>query len=374
MTPIYRDSLPGRRAALAGRLRELSPSVESVLLLNATKGPALYPSVVDFFVVLREVHPDVTVVSASYFFDEIHALARGVAEKGLRSFDAERVAQWEPGRFAAFDLIIAFGPSTLLFRLMALEGLRSRLVMLDLGHYHELIAATGGRFLSRAYASEQRSLQCQRLTLYSCQPASKLTDDLGRCVRFELLELRWFDYIPAGLGYLPCYRSEHKSFDVGLLGHAGRDIAIVDFAALRGTSWLVSGFEPSADSARQLEAHVGLTLLPRVDEDEYARHLALCRCVLIPLAPKLENVMLSALDALASGVPLLVTRRPGFARLAALDAPILFFDTREELTAVVRSLLADPARQAALSEQSIEFTRRQLDIYWILERVVRENA
>lgn len=372
MTPIYRDSLPARRAALADRLREFSPSVKSVLLVNATMGLALYPSIVDFFVVLREVHPSVTVVSTSYFF-EVHELGRGVIGKGLRSLDAERVSRWEPARFGAFDLILALGPSELLFRLMAFEELRSKLVLLDLGHYHQLIAATGGRFLSRSYTNEQRGLQRQRLTLYSCQPESKLTEDLSRCLRFELLDLRWFDYIPAGLTYLPCYRSEQKSFDVALLGRAGRDLGLVDFEALRGTRWLVSGFEPDAHSARQLE-HVDVTVLPRVNEDDYARRLALCRCALIPLGPKQEIVMLSALDALASGVPLVVNRRPGFARLEALGAPILFFDTKEQLTAIVRALLADSARQAELFEQSVEFTRRHLDIYVILERLLRENA
>src|SRR6185437_14470372 len=82
-TSIYADWLRTRGERLEGWFRSL-PALRptNVLLLNATKGQQLYPSVVDFFVSLQRVRPNVRVTSVSYF-DEIFDLARGVAEKGL---------------------------------------------------------------------------------------------------------------------------------------------------------------------------------------------------------------------------------------------------------------------------------------------------
>ena len=376
-TPLYGDWLGVREAALAARFRALAGApARRVLLVNATLGLPLYPSVVDFFALLQRAQPAVRVTSASYF-DTIYQLGDGVARKGLAVVAIADVAAWTTAEVNRFDVVLAVGPSDALAALMARPGLTARLVCLDLGFYHQLIESTAGAFLDDGPAGPPRAAgpaPPNGVTCYSCQPQRKVTRDLDRFFALERFAWRWFNYIPVGFAYGAYYRSDRALFDVALLGSGGRSYADLDPAALRGARCLFLGAPERAPGLARLRAALDVTVVPRVDEATYGRLLAACRCVVLPIAPASANVLLSVVDALASGKALVTPRRDGLARLEREGAPIVFYDGAADLSATVGDLLRDAARLDDLGARTLAFAQAHMDIYGILETILREQV
>jgi hypothetical protein len=401
-TPLHQGWLPERAARLEARFRSLTVARPvSVLLLNATKGQQLYPSIVDFFALLQRVQPRVRVTSASHFA-EVFDLERGVRAKGLTVAPMREVTGWSVAEVNRFDVVIAVGPSQTLARLMAMPGLRARLVCLDLAFYHQLIDASGGAFTrGERVVTTPMAAQANRVVAYSCQPAHKIADDLRRAgFALDRFAWRWFDYIPAGLAYGRYYRADAPAFDVALTGTSGRDYAALEPEALRGRRLLFLGAVEQAPALLRLRSELDLTVVPRVDEDDYARLLSLCRCVVLPLvvprpppgrprgSGEGTNVFLSVVDALASGTPLVTTPHEGLARLERSRAPLVVIEpggprsvllarllrAPSALSAGVDALLRDDARRRDLAARSVAFAREHLDIYAVLARILFEQV
>ena len=389
-TSIYREWLPVREARLAERLRTSRVrGPRNVLLINATLGLTFYPSIVDFFATLRGVRPEIRVTSSSYF-DEIHELARDVPRRGLSVAPISAVDSWSADELARFDLVLAVGPSDALARLMTMDGLRPRLVLLDLGFYHQPIAATQGGFL-RMHGGQVLPLrEGPAIACYCCQPEEKIKKDLAPYLPLRRARWTWLPYIPLGLGHREYYRCENPAFDVGLLGSDGRDYEVLSPRLLRGLRFLFMGSTERAPHIERLRSELDVTVVPRVDEDGYARLLALCRCVVLPMLPHRDNVLLSVVDAFASGTPLITSTGPGFRMLAREQAPIIFYDdlwplrfapssapgraaASLALAVRIRSLLGDEPGRRAMSARAIEFARNRLDIYGILETILEEQ-
>ena len=344
-TPIHEAWLPERAEELAARFRSLMVArSRNVLLLNATMGLQLYPSVVDFFALLQRVHPSVRVTSASHFA-EIFELEREVTAKGLHVVPMSEVDRWGEVDFSRFDVVIAVGPSQTLARLMAMPGLLAKLVCLDLSFYHQLIASSEGAFKrSENVPLAPREEQKNRVIGYSCQPEFKVTSDLRNAgFAVERFGWRWFDYIPVGFSYGRYYRADTHAFDVALLGDSGRDYSAIDPIAFRGRRMLFLGTIERAPALERMRAELDLTVVSRVSEDTYARLLALCRCVVLPMqAPILHggwNVLLSVSDSLATGTPLVTTKHAGIARLRKSRAPITVVDPLEGRPSLLSRLL-----------------------------------
>ena len=317
-TPIYGGWLAERQRVLSDKLAGLPLRPAKVLLINATLGLTLYPSIADFFVELRRVRPDIEVTSASYF-DEIHELSKDVARRGLPIARVTDVGAWSKADLDRYDLIVAVGPSELLARLMALEGLRPKLVLLDLAFYHQMMQSQP-RFLAPQvepngkagdWPSEGMERQREPVTVYSCQPYEKLAADLGRFFPLSRFSVQRFNYIPLGFGRREYYRAGEKAFDVALLGTDGRDYSLLDPALLGGLRFLFLGAVERAEGLASLRTRAEVTAVARVDENEFAKLLSLCRLVAIPLYDSRQNVFLSVVDALASGIPIVVRSRAG---------------------------------------------------------------
>jgi glycosyltransferase involved in cell wall biosynthesis len=93
----------------------------------------------------------------------------------------------------------------------------------------------------------------------------------------------------------------------------------------------------------------------------------------MPLHPTRHNVFLSVVDSLASGIPIVASRRPGFEELEREQAPVVFHAedrAPESLAAQVRALLESEARGPTSYERAVGYTKERLDIYRILERIV----
>jgi len=368
-TPLHTDWLATRERELSQRLAELALGRRlNVLLLNATKGIQLFPSIVDFFVTLRRLKPGVRVVSSSYF-EDIHELSRGVRDKGLTVVPISDVTGWTVDVLNRFDLVLAVGPSYALMHLMETKDLRARLVMLDLAFYHQLIEATRGGFLS-GEENPRRAAQRNPVITYSCQPEAKVRRDLRGLFELERFDFRWFNYIPVGFRYARYCRSDRWFYDAALLGSSGRAYHLLDPVALAGLRFLFLGEIERVPELERLRSTLDVTVVPRIDEDDYARLLALCKSVVIPLADR-DNVLLSVVDSLAAGKALLASRRPGFARLEAEGAPITFFSTSSELSSALRDFSADDALLDRTRDVAIAFTRTHLDIYRVLEAIVK---
>ena len=400
-TPLYDAWLPEREKQLRERLRSLPvPGPRNVLLLNATKGPQLYPSIIDFFVLLQAVHPTVRATSASHFA-EIFDLERGARKKGLHVVPVDEASRWGPAELDRFDVVLAVGPSQALARMMTMRPLRPRLVCLDLAFYHQLIEASGGVFREgRGVALPPLSEQHNRVVCYSCQPEQKIVRDLERAgFASGLFTWRWFDYIPLGLTYGRYYRASQQIFDVALLGYSSRDYTLLDPSALQGKRLLFLGAIEQAPDVDRLRSQLDITAVSRVNEDTYARLLSLCRCVALPVRSPLlppglppsaagANVFLSVVDALASGTPIVTFLHAGIERLVQSKAPLVVVDRPRTLTAIftrlrdkssglsttVRALLDDETRRRDLSERAIAFARSHMDIYAVLERILVEQV
>ncbi|MGH7435282.1 MAG: glycosyltransferase [Polyangiaceae bacterium] len=395
LTPIHGEWLAERERGLGERLSSLALRPANVLLVNATLGQTFYPAVVDFFLALRRHCPGIVVKGASYF-DEIHELSEDVSRRGLPVARVAEVLSWSTAELDRFDLILAIGPSEALALLMAREGLRSKLVLLDLGFYHQLIASQP-RFIAplpdrpvKASTWPTGGLERRRdpIPAYTCQPFVKIESDLDVFFPRSKLALRRFTYIPLGFGRREYYRASERVFDVALLGTDGRDYSLLDPSQLRGLRFLFLGATERAEGLEPLRGAGELTTIARVDERDYGRLLALCSLVVIPLHPARHNVLLSVVDALASGIPVVASRREGFDELEREGAPIVFFaeedrlDKRLEsaspahdlastsLAGEIRRLVDRETERAELGERAIRFARERLDIYRILERIV----
>ncbi len=123
-------------------------------------------------------------------------------------------------------------------------------------------------------------------------------------------------------------------------------------------------------------------MVPPVDQGTYARLLALCRCSLLPVivpaherAPGVANVLMSVVDTLASGKPLVTSPHDGLRRLMAEGVPAVFYDHADpaDLARQLRHTLETPGLADDLGGRALAFARDRMDIYRILETIVTEQ-
>ncbi len=380
-TPLHGPWLAEREQRVLERLRAMAPRPSRVLLVNATKGLPYYASIGDFFLMVKEAHPEVGVTSASYF-EEIYQFHTGLARKGMETVSIAALERWGAEEFNRFDVVLHVGPSDVLARLMVMPGLTARQTMLDLAFYHQLIDAHRDPFYRGEDLVPDKHLQRNRVICYSCQPASKVRRDLAGFCDLDLLDWRWFSYIPLGFSYYDYYRSDRQPFDVALLGRASRDYGLIDPAQVQGLRFLFVGSMANAPELERLRAEADVTVVPPVDQGTYARLLALCRCTLLPVivpaherAPGVANVLMSVVDTLASGKPLVTSPHDGLRRLAAEGVPAVFYDPADpaDLARQLRRTLEAPGLADDLGGRALAFARDRMDIYRILETIVTEQ-
>jgi len=210
---------------------------------------------------------------------------------------------------------------------------------------------------------------------YSCQPEDKVTKDLAGVCSLRLLEWRWLNYIPIGFTYCKYYRSDRQVFDVALLGTGGRDYAQLDPRLFRGMRFLFLGAADLVPEIQRLRAELGVTVVSQVDQDTYARLLALCRCVVLPASVHVKNVFMSVVDAVATGRALVTSRHAGLARLERDHVPAVFYDASSadlfrQVDALVRR---EPGRLEDIEARSIAFAKEKLDIYQVLWTILEEQ-
>jgi len=379
---IYQDWLDSRERQLATRFDSIASGRQrNILLVNATRGLQFYASMVDFFALLQRAHAGIRVTSASYF-DGIFQFHQGVAAKGFPVVSVAELMTWGPAEINRFDVVILIGASDVMARLMALDGVSARLVLLDLGFYHQLLESHPGWYPGAGQRGEQvicdQSSQVNRVIGYSCQPEDKVALDLAGVCSFRLFEWRWFNYIPIGFTYSRYYRSSECAFDVALLGRGGRDYAQIDPTLFRGMRFLFLGDARNAPEIDRIRTELDVTIVSRVNEDTYARLLALCRCVVLPahIHHVVNNVFLSVVDTVASGKALVTPRHVGLARLEQEGLPAVFYDNTspDDLFAQVDDVIARAGRLEDIAARSIAFAKEQLDIYRVLGRILEEQV
>ena len=373
-TPIYGDWLVERERRITSRFEQVQSGARKILLVNATLGLQFYPSITDYFAQLQRVRPAIEVTCASYFA-HIEEFSVHVVRKGLAVTSVAEVMTWGVEAYNRFDVVLLIGPSDILARLLTMEGLTPRLVLLDLAFYHQLLDQHEERFRKNQCLVSDMTAQRNKVVCYSCQPAVKARKDLGVLCSLPLIEWHWFNYIPIGFAYSPYYRSDQHPFDVALLGSAKRDYAQIDPERFRGVRFLFLGSLEGAPVVQRLREKLDITVVSKVDPDVYARLLALCRCVLIPLLPDVTNVLMSVLDSLASGKGLVIPWHAGLSRLLldALPAILYVPATPDDLAHQVEGFVHDTERQQAIEARSLAFAREHLDIYRILGVILDEQ-
>jgi hypothetical protein len=373
-TPIYDEWLIEREKRITSRFEQAQTGPRKILLVNATLGLQLYPSITDYFAQLQRIRPAITVSCASYFA-HIEEFSVHVVRKGLHVLPVAEVMTWSVEAYNRFDVVVLIGPSDILARLMTLEGLTARLVLLDLAFYHQLLDQHEERFRKNQCLVADMAAQRNRVVCYSCQPAVKARKDLGVLCSLPLIEWRWFNYIPIGFAYSAYYRSDQHPFDVALLGSAKRDYSQIDPERFRGLRFLFLGSLEGAPVVERLRETLDITVVSKVDPDVYARLLALCRCVLIPLLPDVTNVLMSVLDSVASGKGMVIPWHAGLSRLARESLPAMLYvpSTPDDLARQVHGFVHDTARQHEIEARSLAFAQEHLDIYNILGVILDEQ-
>lgn len=379
-SPIYDDWLEVREQQLAAYFAGLEISGrKNILLVNATKGLQFYPSIVDFFALLQRTCDAVRVTATSYFANIIQ-FQQEVADKGLEVVPVTDVLTWDAAALNRFDAIIVIGACDALATFMACDGLTAKLVLLDLGFFHQLMEAYPGWYPGACIVNRDRIIanepfQKNRVAVYSCQPQEKLVKDLTGACNLRLLDWHWINYIPIGFTYSTYYRADRYAFDVALLGSSQRKYEEIDPARFAGRRFLFLGMTQDVPEIERLRQQLDLTIVSRVDEDVYARLLALCRCVVLPYHGRYAyNVFMSVIDTVASGKPLVTTRHAGLERLERAGLPALFYDTTPgDLFQKVDALLALPERLQDIGARSIAFAQEQLDIYGALKIILEEQ-
>ncbi len=363
LEPRWRSLVAGRRFSRRTR----------VLLVNATKGAALYLSLMDFVVLWRSIDPHLDVTSASYFAD-IYELGRGVRERGVSVLSIEDLERCTLRQLNLLDLIVCIGPSEVFAQLSTMQGLTARLVLLDLAFYHRLLARADGRALAQVQLASGAPA-VNPVTAYSTQAAGKVIRDLQRMgipTPLHRWTWRWLPYLPLGLSRHRAVRVTPPQFDVLLLGAKNRDFSVLDPSALRGLRILFLGKTDHAASLRADWGHLDLTISDKVPPAEYHPIIAASRCVLIPFDQARANCFLSVVDPLAAGTPLLLTRHVGSERLDALDAPIFFVD-RYSLRSTLDHVLSADFDAGAHRARSRRFCEAHLDIGAILFGILDEQ-
>jgi len=125
-----------------------------------------------------------------------------------------------------------------------------------------------------------------------------------------------------------------------------------------------------------LRADLEVTVVSQVDQDTYARLLALCRCVVLPAASShVKNVFMSVVDTVATGRALVTSRHIGLARLERDNVPAVFYDaTCADLFRQVHTLVRrEPGRLKDIEARSIAFAKEKLDIYQVLWTILEEQ-
>lgn len=373
---IYCDWLAVRERDLAARLQQLKPAHErNVLLVNATMGLQFYASMVDFFLRLRQTHDRIRATSVSYF-DGIFEFQRGVADKGLPVVSVADVMSWDVAEINRFDVIILIGPSDIMAKLMTLEGLTAKLILLDLGFYHQVLEAHP-TFIKGAEVIDNKAEQINQVVGYSCQPEAKVLNDFAQVCSLQLVQWRWVNYIPIGFNYCTYYRSDRRAFDVALLGSSARDYAQIDPRLFAGMRFLFLGNAAAAPEIERLRRHLDITVISRVSEDTYARLLALCRCFLLPVwFADSANVLLSVCDTIATGTPLVTSPHLGLERLERERVPAVFYSNKNaaDLADHVKHVVHNEKRLQEIESRSIAFAKERLDFYRTLEEIVEEQV
>lgn len=352
-------------------LRAESPV--KILLLNATKGVQYFPSIVDYFVELSDALPSVQVTCCSYF-EETYEYGRGIREKGLKTLSIEALADCSVRQLNLLDFIVAVGPSSAFVELRGKKGLTAKLILLDLAFYHQLEQIEPGQRLT-AVQFDPKAASENPVLCYSCQPYTKVIRDLrnaGVDASQDRWSWRWFSYIPIGYRYRTYYRASERLFDVAFLGANNRDYGALDKESLRGKKILFIGASQYTEALRESFADLDITYLEKVDEDVYYRLLSTCRSIVLPYQHWRKNCFLSVLDALAMGIPLLISEHEGIQRLKDAGAPFLLF-TAENFGTLLESVIGDTERWEERHRASMAFCERELDIRRILTRLTAEE-
>ena len=386
--PAHAEWLDARARDLAARLEALAVAKPAhVLLVNATKGLQYYTSVIDFFAELQRRHPTIRCASASYFPD-VREYHEDVVTKGIATVPMADLMTWDAAAVNRYDVVVFVGASDALARFMALSGVRTKLVLLHLAFYHQLLDAHPDAFLAGEQVADLDS-QVNEVLAYSCEPLGKVGKDLAGTCSHALMRWRWFDYIPIGFTYREYFVTETRAFDVALLGSNGRDYAHLDPDLFRGVRFLFLGAAGDAPGLERLRAQADVTVVSGVDHRTYARLLALCRCVVFPAASRdVKNSFLSLVDGVASGKPVITCRHHGLDRVVADGLPVRFYEvasdgddgaragrdrTSPSVHAVVASMLEDDAGRRRLEAQSIAFAREKLDVHRVLWTILRDE-
>ncbi len=139
--------------------------------------------------------------------------------------------------------------------------------------------------------------------------------------------------------------------------------------------FLFLGAAEDAPEIERLRAELDVTVA-RVNEDTYARLLALCRCVVLPYYSRYpNNVFMSVIDTVASGKALVTRRHVGIGRLERDGLPAVFYDrSSTDLFRQVDDLFRHDGRLDDIEARSIAFAKEKLDIYRILWRILEEQV
>ena len=373
--------LPQRERWLFDRLSSYPVHPCNILLVNATKGHSYYASIIDFVRNLNRLHPKVRFISCSHF-DDIAEFHKEVRQKGIPTLPIKALQNIASHKLNRFDAIIFVGPSMTMIDIMQRKDISSKLIMIDLAFYHQLIEATPLFVQGKPFVPQARHLQ--HIHCYTTQTPPKLRQDLQNA-GFQMGASHWtlypFPYIPLNFSYATYYQSTSQLFDVVFLGAKNRNYSSIPKKSLTNKKLLFIGDQKYIkEDFKELIQDLDITISPKLNEDDYRKMLSLCRCAVLPFFDFTLNSFCSIQDTFAMGIPTITNPHLGITEAYKTGAPLHLFHQEQKFDFIETTNFTQALEDAlqnrtdiAHQQFALRYAQEQLDIYRMLDRIFCEQ-
>ena len=160
-----------------------------------------------------------------------------------------------------------------------------------------------------------------------------------------------------------------------MVGHKGTENLIEAARSVAYAKFLLVGGGPELDDLRRLASRLGVadrvTFTGEVSRDDLPAYFAACDVFVLPSVSRLEAFGIVALEAMASGKPVVVSDIPGVREVITEGKEGLLADpvNPDDLGGKIRILLADDKKREAMGRAGRETVEKNFSIKRVADRV-----
>ena len=160
-----------------------------------------------------------------------------------------------------------------------------------------------------------------------------------------------------------------------MVGHKGIENLIEAARSVAYAKFILVGGGPELEPLRRLAAHVGVAdrvIFPgKVPDHDLPGYFAACDVFVLPSVSRLEAFGIVALEAMASGKPVVVSDIPGVREVITDGKEGLLADpvNPEDLGLKIRTLLADDRKRSEMGQAGRQAVERNFSIERVADRI-----